>query len=508
MSEPKRQDAEPVAERAEPAERARNDFYAALFSRVASPEAHGLVADVYARVEAWERTKPRKDAKRTKATAKATKRGRYKRGKERAAAFRETLERFVGDLLRAQHDKRETENASGLVFRALGKKDFTPDDLVSYRNFTAAVRGLSGLGLVTHTLGKGRFIDYFGKDQVPGRASRFEATPELLKLAKAAGVDVTAIDQHFRLEPPPRTLELRTSSTWLYRKKFEGERVEFTPTPHTERLAADVKAINEFLAKFKLGGGVHYGFVRRFNEGGVPDYKWDKGGRLYSITATSYQQLPSAERACMTINGEPVVEIDIAASYLTAFHARLGEPLDLSSDPYQRVGLPRDIVKVWTAGSFGSGKALYRWPKDITKDYLKRNNAKPRDVCSARTVRDAMLDTYPALRRLGEPGVQWADLMYVESEAIIRTMMNLMKPYNVPSFPVHDSIIIPASEAALAAGLLAGHYLWRVGLLPRLSTKSTMGEAVENAVEETRRLMCYPDGTPRTEPMGRSIGAL
>jgi hypothetical protein len=205
------------------------------------------------------------------------------------------------------------------------------------------------------------------------------------------------------------------------------------------------------------------------------------------------------------------VEMDITASYLTAFHARLGEPLDLSSDPYERVGLRRDIVKVWTAGSFGSGKALYRWPKEVTKDYVKRHNVKPRDVCSAKTVRDAMLDTYPALRRLGEPGVQWADLMYVESEAIIRTMMNLMKFYSVPSFPVHDSIIVPASEAALAAGLFAGHYLWRVGLLPRLSTKSTIPavrEAVENAVEETRRLMCHPDGTPRTEPMGRSMGAL
>src|SRR5262245_36098528 len=217
---------EPTADQpTERAERPRNDFYAPLLSRAASPEADALVAGVYARVETWEGIQARKEAKSTKGTTEATKRGRYKRGGQRAGAFRETLERFLGDLLRAQHNKQSTENATGRVFRPLGKKDFPPDDLVSYRNFIAAVDGLRGTGLVTHKLGTGRFIDYFGKDQRPGKASRFEATSKLLKLAGDAGVDITAIDQHFRLEPPRRTLELRTSSTRLYGKKFEGERV-------------------------------------------------------------------------------------------------------------------------------------------------------------------------------------------------------------------------------------------------------------------------------------------
>src|SRR5215211_1980744 len=311
------------------------------------------------------------------------------------------------------------------------------------------------------------------------------ATPKLLRLAEHAGLRVVDIDEHFHPELPRRTLELRSSSTRLGSKKFEGERIKYTPTAHTDRLAADVREINEFLAKFKLGsGGVHYGFVRRFNEGGAPDYKWDKGGRLYSITPTSYQQLPSAERALMTINGEPVVEIDITASYLTAFHARLKAPIDLTSDPYARVDLPRDIVKLWATASFGSGKPLDRWPQDLTKDYLKEHNIKPRDVCSAARVRDAMLATYPMLSRLGEPGVQWADLMFVESEAIITAMRHLMQVYEIPTYPVHDSLIAPASSAALAASLLADHYEFHVGVIPRLGTKSTLPgarEAVQRA---------------------------
>ena len=121
------------------------------------------------------------------------------------------------------------------------------------------------------------------------------ATPKLLRLAEHAGLRVVDIDEHFHPELPRRTLELRSSSTRLGRKKFEGERMDFTPTPQTERLAADVKEINEFFAKFKLGDGVHYGFVRRFNEGDLEGFKWNKGGRLYGVTASSY---------LMTINGE------------------------------------------------------------------------------------------------------------------------------------------------------------------------------------------------------------
>jgi hypothetical protein len=486
MPRPNSQETEPNPDQpAQPVEPSRKDYYAALASRAASPAAQALILDVYARVEAWETAQTREDAK----GAKAPKRGKYKRGEKRAAPFRGTLERFVGDLLRAQYDKHQTDKASGVVFRPMGKKDFTADDPVSYRNFTAAVEGLKAAGLITHTPGKGRFMNHFGKDQLPGKASRFEATPELLRLAEDANVIVAVIDEHFHPELPRRTLELRSSSTRIGGKKFEGERIKYTPTAHTERLAADVREINEFLAKFKLGDGVHYGFVRRFNEGDLEDFKWNKGGRLYGVTASSYQQLPSPERALMTINGEPVVEIDISASYLTAFHARLNAPIDLTSDPYERMGLPRDIVKAWTTASFGSGKPLDRWPQDVTKNYLKEHNVKPRDVCSAKAVRDAMLETYPALSRLGEPGVQWADLMFVESQAIITAMRHLMVAYEMPTYPVHDSLIVPASRAGLATTMLAHHYEFHVGVVPRLDTKSTLPgarEAVQRAIGAVR----------------------
>ncbi len=68
-------------------------------------------------------------------------------------------------------------------------------------------------------------------------------------------------------------------------------------------------------------------------------------------------------RAKMTINGEPVAEIDISGSYLTIFLSLHGLQVDLLGDPYELPGLGsehRDAVKQWFVGTFGNKKPIYR----------------------------------------------------------------------------------------------------------------------------------------------------
>jgi hypothetical protein len=52
----------------------------------------------------------------------------------------------------------------------------------------------------------------------------------------------------------------------------------------------------------------------------------------------------------------------------------------------------------------------------------------------------------------------WSDLMWIESQAILRTMLDLKRNYQVPSYPVHDSLIVPKSKAARAVAQLRAHY--------------------------------------------------
>jgi hypothetical protein len=47
---------------------------------------------------------------------------------------------------------------------------------------------------------------------------------------------------------------------------------------------------------------------------------------------------------------------------------------------------------------------------------------------------------------------RYGDLMYIESEAVIGSMLTLMRDHQVPSLPVHDSLIVPASKFNVAKG--------------------------------------------------------
>ena len=113
------------------------------------------------------------------------------------------------------------------------------------------------------------------------------------------------------------------------------------------------------------------------------------GGRLYSHGERNYQQMESADRLRMTINGEPVCEVDIRASYLTIFHARHGEPFDATHDPYDVAGLgpeAREVVKMWVTASFGNDAPIERWPREVVAKYRERNG---RNLLTLRSMRSS-----------------------------------------------------------------------------------------------------------------------
>jgi hypothetical protein len=129
------------------------------------------------------------------------------------------------------------------------------------------------------------------------------------------------------------------------------------------------------LLGFDLQGGIHRGYIRVFNNGDHPNFNWNMGGRLYSYGESNYQQKDKVKRLKMTINGEPVCEIDIRASYLTIFHALYGAPFDARHDPYDLQGLgpkARDVVKRWITASFGNNAPITKWPKKVAADYREQ----------------------------------------------------------------------------------------------------------------------------------------
>jgi hypothetical protein len=356
---------------------------------------------------------------------------------------------FLANLLRAQGPEQSSE----WVYRSMYAKGFTGAS-VSYRTFKTLVESLKGLAFIEQIAGHKVSDD-------PGDtgkyAARFRATPALLGYCGEHGVEPTSALDHFEFEfdLPEYPLELRARKVGSFYSdtKPPGRPMEFERIPRVEQLESHVRELNEFFAKQTLRGGSHEGYVRIFHNGDDPHFDWNLGGRLYSQHFTdSYQVLSADKRAAMTINGEPVAEIDIRASYLTIFLSLHGIQLDTEGDPYELEGLgetERFAVKSWTVATFGNSKPIRRWPQEMLK---KSPELKEHKVAA---ITKAALKKYPALVAWGQPlngrVHGWADLMWLESAAMFSTMLNLKREYGVPSLSVHDSLIVPASKADLAS---------------------------------------------------------
>ncbi|MHC2466978.1 hypothetical protein [Bradyrhizobium embrapense] len=83
-------------------------------------------------------------------------------------------------------------------------------------------------------------------------------------------------------------------------------------------------------------------------------------------------------------------------------------------------------------------------------------------------------------------GLKAHSFKYAEADVVIATMLKLMDQ-GVPAYPVFDSIIIPITYVRLAACVLHDEFYQRIGLKPRLKTKSRLpgaSEAIHLAIHD------------------------
>jgi hypothetical protein len=469
------------------------DTYADFLTRAVSSEANSLVDDLTQQAVAWEAERKRGDNQR------ASVRGSYKRGEKRLASLQNGLGRFIGNLLHAEGDPQRT----GKVFRSLKKDTFTSAP-VSFDTFEVVWKALEARGQLTRIPGTQRWhpIGFDNKPiQLSGTASIFQPTQKLLKLAQEHGVCLENIDRHFVRDRG--ALELRSHSKWEWSPKSDnevgyaprkvgGHRVQFTPDERTKLLEAQVKSINEFLRTFSFKGGKCSGFYRGFNQGMDPGaFNWNKGGRLYAYGQDSYQSLTGDQRARITINDEPTVEIDVSASYLTIYHGLIKERFDTQSGGvWDRVIIDNKLVaKDWINLSLTTGKRMKKWPKTKIREYRTKYGIELDADHPVGGVKAASLTAFPALYKLEGSGLTWAELMFEEAEVILTTMLKLMDR-GVPSLPVFDSIIVPQSQVRLATGELYDAFYQRIGKKPLLKTKSELPgvkEAIRAATDDDER---------------------
>jgi hypothetical protein len=379
---------------------------------------------------------------------------------------------FLADLLSAN---------SKWIYRSLKRDGFTGGP-VGVQAFLAVQEAFGELGFVEHRPAVHQWTDGFdGSPQalVSKRwASRYRATDKLIALAAEHRITSENVLDHFDYGLPKEPLQKRAASRRDAGRKVRGKIMKFEPDDLSRKLEADVRELNEYLAKQAFGGGcVHRGYLRIFQNGDHPRFNWDQGGRLYSQPANkNYQQQEDTDRLQMTINGSPVVEIDLRASYLTIFHAWHSVQLDADTDPYvipEFGAEAREVVKLCVAATFGSITPLRKWPSDLLKDYEKRNKRPlDRKRYPVTKLREKIIDRHPVLDRWGKPLDgrirTWADLMFDEGRVIVDTMLWLMRSKDVPSLAVHDSLIVSQEHEELTAKTLKAVYWGHLKVIPLL----------------------------------------
>jgi hypothetical protein len=379
---------------------------------------------------------------------------------------------FLADLLMAQGD----EDGGGWLRLSLDKKGFKKPAPVSWRMFDGLRTAWNAAGLIEEHAGYPGMLGFGNPGPKVGRMTRFRVTPKFLKISENHGVLIQEVQDHFYIE-----------------FEMPSELIQLTkPAGATQSIAeardmrSEVAELNAHFEKHELEGARHIGWVRKFHGASPDKYALNRGGRLYSqppMPASNYQSLPQERRLKLRMDGEPVSEIDIGASYLTIFYAAHGQRIKLD-DAYSNIvgpdALHRAIVKFWVNASFGNRSLITKWSAKLKKDFEKRNRENGWVIdskkYSVRLVREKTLACHPLLGQWGTkvaPNMPWSygHLMFSESRVIISTMLRLAREHNIPAAPVHDSLIVPRSKEVIAYRILDEQFTKIIGVVPKLKLR-------------------------------------
>ncbi|XDZ67853.1 hypothetical protein AB8878_10280 [Alphaproteobacteria bacterium LSUCC0226] len=386
------------------------------------------------------------------------------------------VELVVSDLLSTLANKR-----SSWVYRSMFRNTFSGEP-IGADTFNKIINLMQDNDLLeTHKGGNvtNPFYDpsTSSPKYIPGKAKRFRPSEALLSLAASYEINGDNFYDHFTVSLPKKPIRLRAAKGSFKSRMDRGPAMQFEETEQTRALTEQVQNLNEYLIDHSLEGGNFNGYIRGFNEGNHPAFNWDRGGRLYAVGADSYQLLKKAERLKMRIDGKPVAEIDINASFLRIFHSLINQPLPDRDDPYTVDGLPRDVVKAWVTATFGHDKFHQSWPSNLNKR-LRDDGIDTSKGMSMTKVQEKVVEAIPSFKLWNPQEHGWPSLMFLESEQMITSMGQLRDNHDVPAFSIHDSIVVPKESVEIATAVLRERFEGRFGLEYRFTAHFSNNQSV------------------------------
>lgn len=279
---------------------------------------------------------------------------------------------------------------------------------------------------------------------------------------------------------------LRAKAVGPSYNRTKGRRMLADPTdPKVVAMTAEIEEHNQFLLTRGVSGFAFEGLRRHFLNGDQDGFDWQYHGRFYAKRKTqgAERMTPSDRLQHIVLADQKVGEVDLRASQLTLLCALTGSKLIAGNDPYKIKGLDRELVKHWLTKTLGRGDAEgKRWTKKAKEYYL---GIKPDGDLSNDHIfssySKAILSHYPILDQLGSKGVPGVlELQFIESE-IIRGAMAKLRHQDIPSLPVHDSLIVTIGAMQAAEEALKDAFLECVKLVS--GKASTIIPSIKHSVD-------------------------
>lgn len=239
-----------------------------------------------------------------------------------------------------------------------------------------------------------------------------------------------------------------------YGNRLPSVLVDYEDAEETLRLRGEMDEINAFLAiqRIEVRGEPQaaYKLTRRFLLRSPSDPRaYNLHGRLYGAFWIS---MPKVQRGGLTINGEPIADLDYASMFPRLAYARVGtEPP--TGDLYAIPGLEdhRSGVKAGLS-------ALLSTETEMTRLPTKVKEALPAGWTASR-FREAIAEKHPALVPLFGKDIAM-DLMFTESTILVAVLLRLAR-MGIAALPMHDGIMVQCNhgETAAEAMKIAAHQI-------------------------------------------------
>lgn len=345
---------------------------------------------------------------------------------------------------------------------------------VTYDRIKRTIGVLANLGLII--VEKGSHYRYDDQGNCLGRsATRLNLTPSLLSLIKnATSADVKFIE----------TAEVVMLKAYKPASSFErmSELVDYADEDDRSVpiMRSQVRKINTNLKHHPV---VYTGdlpvnlantrlrryFIRNENE----PKAFSLGGRLFGHFA---QYLPKAERRYLTVDGEPLADLDYGTMHLRLLYAKqsreTGVAVDqecLKGDPFNISGLPeeRDFFKQMSYVVLNCSKPLRDFPKDpslrgmIPERYRRRFKAFEQELFEA----------LPIVKKYAYTGVG-LELMKAESDILIDVLL-LLCDNRIGFVPMHDGIMVSDSAKAITEEAMILAFTKHTNLTPLIKDKTS-----------------------------------